>query len=75
MPSLLQRQIFKEIANLFVLAVGVLLTLILISRAVQMRELFLGLDLGILDTVLLFGYMTPLFLMLVIPSPVCSASS
>ena len=67
MPSLLQRQIFKEIANLFVLAVGVLLTLILISRAVQMRELFLGLDLGILDTVLLFGYMTPLFLMLVIP--------
>ena len=65
MPSLLQRQIFKEIANLFVLAVGVLLTLILISRAVQMRELFLGLDLGILDTVLLFGYMTPLFLMLV----------
>ena len=46
---------------------GVLLTLILISRAVQMRELFLGLDLGILDTVLLFGYMTPLFLMLVIP--------
>ena len=31
MPSLLQRQIFKEIANLFVLAVGVLLTLILIS--------------------------------------------
>lgn len=57
MPSLLQRQIFKEIANLFVLAVGVLLTLILISRAVQMRELFLGLDLGILDTVLLFGYM------------------
>ena len=38
MPSLLQRQIFKEIANLFVLAVGVLLTLILISRAVQMRE-------------------------------------
>ena len=44
MPSLLQRQIFKEIANLFVLAVGVLLTLILISRAVQMRELFLGLS-------------------------------
>lgn len=67
MPSLLQRQIFKEIANLFLLGVGVLLTLILISRAVQMRDLFLGLDLGLLDTVLLFAYMTPLFLMLVIP--------
>ena len=67
MPSLLQRQLFREIAHLFVLTVSVLLTLILISRAVQMRELFLGLDLGMLDTVLLFIYMTPVFLMLIIP--------
>ena len=67
MPSLLQRQIFREILHLFLLSAGVLLTLILISRAVQMRELFLGLDLGILDTILLFAYMSPLFLMLVIP--------
>lgn len=67
MISLLSRQIVREIAFLFILGTGVLLTLILISRAVQMRELFLGLNLGVLDTVLLFGYMTPLFLMLVIP--------
>ncbi len=67
MPSLLQRHIFKETANLFVLAAGVLLTLVLISRAVQMRELFLGLDMELLDMALLFAYMTPLFLMLVIP--------
>lgn len=67
MISLLPRQIVREIAFLFILGTGVLLTLILISRAVQMRELFLGLNLGVLDTVLLFGYMTPLFLMLVIP--------
>lgn len=67
MPSLLQRQIFREILYLFSLSSGVLLTLILISRAVQMRELFLGLDMGILDTLLLFAYMTPMFLMLVIP--------
>ncbi|MEG2139438.1 MAG: LPS export ABC transporter permease LptF [Bilophila sp.] len=67
MISLLQRQLFREITHLFILGTGVLLTLILISRVVQMRELFLGLDLSILDTVLLFGYMTPLFLMLVIP--------
>ncbi len=65
--SLLQRRLFREITHLFLLGVAVLLTLILISRAVQMRELFLGLDLGITDTVLLFAYMTPLFLMLVIP--------
>ena len=49
MPSLLQRQIFREILYLFTLSSGVLLTLILISRAVQMRELFLGLDMGLLD--------------------------
>lgn len=67
MTTLLQRQIFRETSHLFVLGTGVLLTPILISRAVQMRELFLGLDLGIFDTVLLFAYMTPLFLMLVIP--------
>lgn len=67
MIPLLQRQIFREASHLFILGTGVLLTLILISRAVQMRDLFLGLDLGIMDTVLLFAYMTPLFLMLVLP--------
>lgn len=65
--SLLQRRLFRELWHLFGLGAAVLLTLILISRAVQMRELFLGLDLGAADAVLLFGYMTPLFLMLVIP--------
>lgn len=65
--SLLQRRLFRELWHLFGLGAAVLLTLILISRAVQMRELFLGLDLGAVDAVLLFGYMTPLFLMLVIP--------
>lgn len=67
MFSLLQRQLFREILYIFVLSTAVLLTLVLISRAVQMRELFLGLDLGIVDTIRLFGFMTPLFLMLVIP--------
>lgn len=64
---LLQRQIFREILYLFCLIVSALLLLIMISRAIQMRELFLGLELGIVDTILLFSYMIPLFLMLVIP--------
>ncbi len=67
MPSLLQRQIFREIAHIFVLCATVLLMLILISRAVQMRELLLGLDMSLLDTARLFAYMTPTFLLLVIP--------
>ncbi len=44
-----------------------LLSLILIGRGLQLRELFLGLDLGTLDALALFGYMVPLFLLLVIP--------
>jgi len=67
MPSLLQRQLFREILHLFLLSVGVLLTLLLISRAVQMRELLLGLDIDLVDMVRLFAYMVPLFLLLTIP--------
>ena len=67
MPSLLQQRLFREMAHLFVLSTCVLMTLILIGRAVQMREMLLGLDMNLLDTALLFCYMTPLFLMLIIP--------
>ena len=67
MPSLLQQRLFREMAHLFVLSTCVLMTLILIGRAVQMREMLLGLDMNLLDTGLLFCYMTPLFLMLIIP--------
>lgn len=66
-PTLLQKNLFRELFSLFVLSASLLLTLILIGRAVQMRELFLGLDLGLTDIGLLFLYMTPIFLMIVIP--------
>ncbi len=51
----------------FLLCVVSLLTLILIGRGLQMRELFLGLEIGLWDTILLFGFMTPLFLIIVLP--------
>ena len=44
-----------------------LLTLILIGRGLQLRDLFLGLDLGTMDAIALFGYMVPFFLLLVMP--------
>ena len=44
-----------------------LLTLILIGRGLQMRDLFLGLQLGALDIALLFVYMMPMFLIIVLP--------
>ena len=44
-----------------------LLTLILIGRGLQLRDLFLGLDLDTMDALALFGYMVPFFLLLVMP--------
>jgi len=63
----LQRQLFGELLHLFLLCLGSLLTLVLIGRGLQLRELFLGLDLGLADAVLLFVYLTPFFMLLVVP--------
>ena len=67
MIALLHRRIFLEISSLFCLSSCALLTLVLISRAVQMREMLLGLDIGLTDMASLFACMTPVFLLLVIP--------
>ncbi|MBG3875618.1 YjgP/YjgQ family permease [Desulfovibrio oxamicus] len=58
---------FGELLHLFLLCLGSLLTLVLIGRGLQLRELFLGLDLGLADAVLLFVYLTPFFMLLVVP--------
>jgi lipopolysaccharide export system permease protein len=63
----LQRQLLGELLHLFLLCLGSLLTLVLIGRGLQLRELFLGLDLGLTDAVLLFVYLTPFFMLLVVP--------
>lgn len=63
----MQRQLFRELVHLFVLCLGALLTLVLIGRGLQLRELFFGLDLGLADTALLFFYMVPFFMLLVVP--------
>ena len=44
-----------------------LLSLILIGRGVQMRELFMGLQFSFFDIALLFFYMVPMFLIMVLP--------
>ncbi|MDL2209533.1 LPS export ABC transporter permease LptF [Desulfovibrio sp. OttesenSCG-928-O18] len=57
----------KELAQSFMLCFVSLLTLILIGRGLQMRNLFLGLDLSGLDVALLFFYMVPMFMLIVVP--------
>lgn len=63
----LHRYIFGEITRTFVLCVAFLLALILLGRGVQMRELMVGLSLGIGEFLLVLMYMSPMFLLMVIP--------
>ena len=65
--TLVQRYIIKELAQGFVLCFVSLLTLILMGRGLQMRNLFLGLDLSAMDAALLFFYMIPMFMLIVVP--------
>lgn len=67
LSPLLQRVVLRELTQTFILCVLFLLTLILISRSLQMRDLFLGLQLQPLDVALLFLFMSPSFLSLVLP--------
>ena len=64
---LLQRIIFKELTGTFLLSLAALLSLILVGRMLQLRELLIGLDLGVLDLGVLFFYLSPFFLLLVMP--------
>ena len=63
----LHRHIFKELTQTFLVCTSALLALILIGRGVHMRDLFLGLEFSVLDTALLFLYMVPMFLLMVLP--------
>ncbi|MUM78286.1 LPS export ABC transporter permease LptF [Pseudodesulfovibrio sp. F-1] len=65
--KLLHRQIFKELLKLFGLTVSCLLGLILIGRMLQLRSLFLSQNIGFLNILELFFYLTPFFLLLVAP--------
>lgn len=64
---LLHRYIFKELAQTFLVCTSSLLALILIGRGVHMRDLFLGLEFSFFDTAMLFLYMVPMFLLMLLP--------
>lgn len=64
---LLHRHIFTELISLFSLSLAALLSLVLLGRALQLRDLFLGLNLGLADLVRLFVYLSPFFLVLILP--------
>ncbi|QGY41220.1 LPS export ABC transporter permease LptF [Pseudodesulfovibrio cashew] len=65
--KLLHRQIFLELCKLFGLTVSCLLGLILIGRMLQLRTLFLSQNIGFFNILQLFFFLTPFFLLLVMP--------
>lgn len=66
-PRLLLRRLFAEILCLSLLCLGSLVTLIVVGRFLQLRDLLMGLDLGLIDLLRLFFYMSPFFLLILIP--------
>jgi lipopolysaccharide export system permease protein len=63
----LHRRIFSELTSNFLISAIFLLTLVLMTRAMTMRNLFISLGISITDFVVLLVYMSPNFLLLVMP--------
>ena len=64
----MQRTLFKEIALNFLLILTTLVTLVVITRVIHMRDIFLGLDLSFLDTLHLMVFIIPSFMLIVLPA-------
>ena len=67
LSALVHRRIFRELAFLFSLCAAALLSLLLIGRLLQLRELFITQNLNLGDLLKLFFYLSPFFLLLIIP--------
>ena len=65
--KLLQRRLFAEHMKTFLLSASVLLLFILLGRALQLRDMLMGLELSVFDTLKLFGYLSPFFLLIICP--------
>lgn len=65
--SLLNRRIFFECLKLFFITLLVLMLFVLMGRALQLKDTLFGLELGIFDTLLLFTFLTPSFLLIIAP--------
>ena len=63
----MQRTLFKELVLNFLLVLVVLVTLVVITRVIHMRDIFLGLELSFLDTLRLMVFIIPSFLLIVLP--------
>jgi len=65
--KIIHRQTLKEHIHLFLLIGSCLLGLILVGRMLQLREMLLSQNLGALDILRLFVYLSPFFMLLLTP--------
>ncbi len=66
-PGLLKREIVKELLLVFFFCLSIFLFLLLLGKILKLREILFALDLSMLDLLELFVYLSPFFLMLLIP--------
>jgi lipopolysaccharide export system permease protein len=64
---LLQRELFKEMGLIASICLGGFLCLILLGRLLQLRDLFMGQGVTFFDLMKLFVFLSPLFLIMLIP--------
>lgn len=65
--KLLHKRLLTEMATLFALCLLSLLSLVLLGRILQLRELIMTLGLSLADVLLLFFYLSPFFMLLIVP--------
>lgn len=66
-PGLAFRQLLRELFIVFLLCVGVFLVLLLVGKMLKLQELLFSLDINALDMARLFFFLSPFFLLLLIP--------
>ena len=64
---LLNKRVFLECVKVFLISVTVLMAFVLMGRALQIKDMLMGLDLTFFDTLLVFLYLSPNFLLIMMP--------
>ncbi len=65
--KLLHRRLYAELTTLFCICLLSLLSLVILGRVLQLRELIMTLGLSLWDILLLFLYLSPFFMLLILP--------
>ena len=66
-PSLLKREVARELLLVFIFCLSIFLFLLLLGKMLKLRQILFALDLSVFDLLELFVYLSPFFLMLLIP--------